>query len=67
MRKIVKMIKILALPNPEIKMGDIVAEIAQPIAEKIDSALGTEVKKCGACESAKKRLNEEAEKGGKII
>ena len=67
MKKIVKMIKILSLPNPENKLGDVIAEVAQPIAEKIDSVLGTEIKKCGACEAAKKRLNEEAEKGIKII
>jgi len=67
MKKIVKMIKILSLPNPENKLGDVIAEVAQPIAEKIDSVLGTEIKKCGACEAAKKRLNDEAEKGGKII
>jgi len=67
MRKIVKMIKILALPNPEIKMGDVVAEIAQPIAEKIDRVMGTNLKKCGACDSARRELNEEAEKGIKII
>ena len=67
MKKIVKMIKILSLPNPENKLGDVIAEVAQPIAEKIDSVLGTEIKKCGACEAAKKKLNDEAEKGGKII
>ena len=67
MKKIVKMIKILSLPNPENKLGDVIAEVAQPIAEKIDSVLGTEIKKCGACEAAKKRLNDEAEKGGEIV
>jgi len=67
MKKIVKMIKILTLPNPENKVGDIIADVAQPIAQKIDSVFKTEIKKCGACEAAKKRLNEEAEKGIKII
>ena len=67
MKKIVKMIQILTLPNPENKVGDIIADVAQPIAQKIDSVLGTEIKKCSACEAAKKRLNDEAEKGEKII
>jgi len=67
MKKIVKTIKMIILPNPEDRPGDIIAEIAQPIAEKIDRVMGTNLKKCGACDSARRELNEEAEKGIKII
>lgn len=67
MKKIVKTIKTIILPNPEDRPGDIIAEIAQPIAGKIDRVMGTNLKKCGACDSARRELNEEAEKGIKII
>jgi len=67
MKRIGEAIERVILPSPEDRPGDIIAEIAQPIAEKIDKVMGTNLKKCGACDSARRELNEEAEKGIKII
>jgi hypothetical protein len=38
-------------------LGDIVYNIAQPIAKVIDSTLGTNIKNCGGCKKRRKLLN----------
>ena len=41
----------------DVKFGDKVYAIAQPIAGAIDNALGTNIKGCGACAKRREALN----------
>lgn len=38
-------------------LGDLVAQVAQPIAALIDAVAGTRLKTCGGCAQRKARLN----------
>jgi hypothetical protein len=44
--------------KPPQGIGDIVYNIAQPIAKTIDRVLGTNIKGCGGCKKRRKKLNE---------
>jgi hypothetical protein len=39
-------------------LGDVVHNIAQPIAKTIDKILGTNIKGCGGCKKRQKKLNQ---------
>jgi hypothetical protein len=41
----------------QVMLGDIVAQVAQPIARALDAVLGTKVQSCKACEKRRKALN----------
>lgn len=41
----------------EIKLGDMVEKIAQPIAKAIDAIAGTDIQNCDACKKRKEKLN----------
>tara|TARA_R110000772_G_scaffold49854_2_gene114825 strand:+ start:2282 stop:2464 length:183 start_codon:yes stop_codon:yes gene_type:complete len=43
--------------NTKTGLGDRVHAIAQPIAGAIDKALGTNIKRCGACAKRREALN----------
>lgn len=45
-------------PKKREGLGDLVAEIAQPIAELIDKVLKTDIKNCSGCAERKRTLNE---------
>ncbi len=47
-------IKTIAKPKG---LGDVVENIAQPIARVIDKVAGTSIQKCGACKKRKEYLN----------
>jgi hypothetical protein len=40
-----------------LRTGDRVASVAQPIAGAIDKTLGTNIKGCGACAKRREKLN----------
>lgn len=62
-----RLIEAVAIPFKETGAGDAVAAVAQPIAERIDAAQGTQLAKCGGCAASKRELNFEAEKGGTVV
>ena len=62
-----KVLDVVSIPFQEEGAGDAVATVAQPIAERIDAAQGTQLAKCGGCAASKAALNFKAEKGGKIV
>lgn len=64
---LLKVLDVVSIPFKEEGAGDAVAAVAQPIAERIDAAQGTQISKCGGCAASKRELNFEAEKGGKIV
>jgi len=41
----------------QVKLGDLVARVAQPIAKAIDAVLGTKVQSCKACAKRREALN----------
>ena len=62
-----KVLDVVSIPFKEEGAGDIVTTVAQPIAERIDAAQGTQLAKCGGCAASKAALNFEAEKGGTVV
>lgn len=40
-----------------LRTGDRIASVAQPIAKAIDKALGTNIKGCSACAKRREKLN----------
>lgn len=41
----------------QVKLGDMIAQVAQPIAKAIDAVLGTKVQSCKACAKRREALN----------
>lgn len=46
-----------SLKRKELKLGDMVEKIAQPIAKAIDAIAGTDIQNCDACKKRKEKLN----------
>ena len=62
---LLKVLDVASIPFKEEGAGDIVAAVAQPIAERIDAAQGTQLSKCGGFAASKRELNFEGGKGSK--
>lgn len=46
-------------PDPALRgLGDVVAQVAQPIARAIDAVAGTHLRDCGGCKARRAKLNE---------